>query len=439
MTSPSGRRLGPGLACLGLAALVLAALGLSRGDAFWSTSDGVYAMTARQLLDGLGIYGDVAAAQPPPVYLAGAALLGLHDSLSALRIGLELVTLGTALLVWAAVLRLTGRAWLAVVAGAITPLTPVMLHENALLTPETLGAPLLLGLALVAARPDRAAPAGALAALAVSCKLPFALPALAILLLSPARGRALLWFAGAGAALAAAGTAVWGADLWRSVVLAQAQSGNTAAENLPGLLAQEAWNALPLAVPAGLALALRARANDAALLRTVAAAAGGGLLLGLSVVKLGSYVNAVQVAEPPLLVLAACGVAWVLDRPLAWRAVAAGAVLLLAAQSGSLLVSPDDPRPYTRPFAESGPRRLLSPAEVEAHVRAARACPEGAPYPGVPYLAFVAGRRVPGDQPDLFILGTEENRRFAERAAADAAAACPAGAPVIDARGGVTP
>src|ERR687889_1126395 len=87
------------LACLGLTGVVLVALGLWHGEAFWSTSDGVYALTARELLDGLGLYGDIAAAQPPPVYLVGAALLGLDDSLTALRAGLEAGTLGTALLV----------------------------------------------------------------------------------------------------------------------------------------------------------------------------------------------------------------------------------------------------------------------------------------------------------------------------------------------------
>lgn len=423
------------LVCLGLTALLLAALGLIRGDAFWSTSDGVYALTARQLLDGLGLYSDVAAAQPPPVYLVGAVLLGIDDSLTALRAGLELVTLATALLVWQAVRRLTGRPWLAVAAGVLVPLMPVMLHENALLTPETLGAPLLLAVALAAAQPGGAPAAGVLAALAASSKLSFALPALVILVAGTARGRALAWFAGAGAVLAAVATVVWGGDLWRAIVVAQTQSGNTALGNLPGLLAQEAWNVLPLAALALLAWPARGRVADAPLLRTMAAAAAGGLVLGLSVVKLGTYVNAMQVAEPPLLVLAACGAAWLGDRPPSWRLATAVAGLLLVAQSGSLLLSPADPRPYVRPFAESGPRRLLSEDQVAAYAAAARSCPPDAPYPGIPFVAFVADRRVPGDQPDLFILGSDANRRFRERAQRELAEACPPDAPVVDARG----
>lgn len=419
------------IACLVLAGGVLAALGLWRGESLWNTSDGIYALTAREVLHGLGLYGDVAAAQPPPVYLAGAALLGIDDSLTALRAGLELVGLATALLVWLAVLRLTRRPWLAVAAGVMTPLTPVMLHENALLTPETLGAPLLLGLALVAARPGGAAGAGILAALATGTKLSFALPALAILAVSPVRARALAWFAGAGAVLAAGATAVWGTGLWEAIVVAQGQSGATAIATLPGLLAQEAWSALALVAGAALALALRARAADTPLLRTLSAAALGGLALGLTVVKLGSYVNVVQVAEPPLLVLAACGLAWATERGARWIAAGAVAAVLLVAQSGSLLLRPADPRPYTRPLAASGPARLLSADEVAAAAAAARACPPGMPYPGIPHVAFVAGRRAPGDQPDVFILGTDANRRFAERARAELAGACPAGAPVI--------
>ncbi|MFL5846605.1 MAG: hypothetical protein ACJ762_18125 [Solirubrobacteraceae bacterium] len=418
------------LACGALTALLLLALGLLRGEAFWSTSDGVYALSARELLHGLDLYSGVAAAQPPPVYLAGAALLGVDDSLTMLRAGLELAALATALLVWLAVWRLTQRPWLAVAAGVATPLLPVMLHENALLTPETIGAPLLLGVAVLAARPGGAAWAGALAAVAASTKLSFALPALAVLLVSPVRRRAIAWFAGTGVLLAAAGTLIWGGDLWRSIITAQAQSGNTALRNLGGLLAQEGWNLIGLVVLAG--LGLRARVLDAELRRTVVAAAAGSLVLGLTVVKLGTYVNVVQVAEPPLLVLGAVGLASVTARA---RVVAFACVALLVAQSGSLLIHPSDPRPYTRPFAESGPRRLLSDGQVERFARAPRACPAGAPYPGIPYLAFVAHRRAPGDQPDVFILNSESNGSFRARYQAELPAACPPGAPTVDPNG----
>lgn len=420
------------IACLVLAGALLAVLGLVRGEAFWSTSDGVYAMASRQFLHGTGLYDGMATSQPPLLYLVGGGLLGLSDSLTMLRAGLELFGLATALLIWRAVLDLTGRPAVAVLAGVAAPLLPVTLHENALLTPETIGAPLLLATALLAAREDRVAAAGALGAVACTAKLSFALPVVAILLVSPARVRAVAWFAGTGAGLAALGTLLWGGALWNAIVIAQSQSGNTAASDLPGLLAQEGWTALGLVALAGLALWRRPWPP---LVRTTTAAAAGGLVLGLTVIKLGTYVNAVEVAEPPLLVLAAWAATQARGRALA-LAGAAGA--LLAVQSGSLLIGPADPRPYTRPFAESGPRRLLSSEAVAAYVRAARACPPNAPYPGIPYLAFVAHRRPLGDQPDVFILRSEQNRRFAERAAADLPAACPAGAPSIDAHGNVT-
>jgi hypothetical protein len=410
--------------CALLAAVLLAALGLSRGTAFWSVSDGVYALTARLFGDGAGLYTDMATAQPPPLYLFGAGALAIDDSLTALRAALEAVGLATALLVFAAVWRLTGRAWLAAVAGVLAPLTPVMLHENALLTPETLGAPLLLGVALLARRP---AAAGALGAVAVAVKLSFALPVVLVLLVLPGRVRALAALAAAGAALAAVATLLWGGDLWSGILVAQSQSGWTDGGDLPGLLAQEAWNVGPLAVAAAGGL-LTMRGDDV-LARALAAAALGGLALGLTVLKQGTYVNAIQVAEPPLLVLAACAVAWARGR---WRPLLAAAGALLALQSASLLVSPGDPWAHTRPFADAGPRRLLSEAEVARFAAAARACPADAPYPGIPFVAFVAGRRPPADQPDPFVLGAEENERFRARYDAALASACPRDAPTGD-------
>src|SRR5689334_7554825 len=97
-----------GVACLALAAALLAALGLWRGESLWNPSDGVYAMASRQFLHGIGLYDGMATSQPPLVYLVGAGLLGVSDSLTMLRAGLELFGLATALLVWRAVLPLTG-------------------------------------------------------------------------------------------------------------------------------------------------------------------------------------------------------------------------------------------------------------------------------------------------------------------------------------------
>ena len=50
----------------------------------------------------------------------------------------------------------------------------------------------------------------------------------------------------------------------------------------------------------------------------------------------------------------------------------------------------------------------------------ARACPPDAAYSGPPYVAFEADRRMPGRQPDQFIVANaRENARFLREAAAD--------------------
>jgi hypothetical protein len=68
------------------------------------------------------------------------------------------------------------------------------------------------------------------------------------------------------------------------------------------------------------------------------------------------------------------------------------------------LAAPSDPRLFTRPLARSGPGWTMSPTQVAAAVAAIDACPVGVATSGPPYLAFVAGRRIAGDQPDQFIV-----------------------------------
>jgi hypothetical protein len=113
-------------------------------NAYWSFSDGVYALSARELLHGTVPYRDFAAAQPPPVFLAGAALLAVRDALASLRVGLGLVNLSTAGLVGLCVWRLDGRLWLALLAAALAPLLPISLATHAQLG---LAAKLMLGFA----------------------------------------------------------------------------------------------------------------------------------------------------------------------------------------------------------------------------------------------------------------------------------------------------
>jgi hypothetical protein len=412
-----------GLALLGgLAELALLALWQRNG--YWDFSDGVYAASARQLLHGLAPYRDFAAAQPPPVYLFGALLLAVHDRLVSLRAGLGLVDLATAALVAVSVWRLSGRRWLAVAAGAGALLLPISLHEHAQLTPETLAAPLLLAGALWCARPARAAAGGLLLALAAACKLAFVIPALAIGLASPARRRATVTLLASGASLGGLSLAIFGTGEWREAVQAQLQLGRASLHYASGLLTQGAWNELPLVLGAAPAVWLAWRdaeeVHERELVRTLAAAAAGGLVLALTVLKRGSYINVLGVAEPPLLVLAACGAAWSWERWRPGRALVVALAALLAAQSISLLASPGDPWAAKRPGAQSGLAWSASPAAVDRAVSLARRCSRRRAYSGNPYIAFLAARRMPGYQPDVFVLQhARVDASFATRAALD--------------------
>jgi hypothetical protein len=388
-----------------LAGGLLVALRLWQGDAYWEYSDGVYALTGRLVLHGAALYRDVAAAQPPPIYYAGAGILALGDDVGTLRAGLSVVALATSLLVLLCVWRLTRVRTAAVIAGLLALLTPWALREHAQLVPETFAAPLLLGAALAGSRARGAMAAGGLAAAAVAFKLAFVLPALALLLAARRRGRALLSAAVASAALAAAFLLVFGEPLLDGAVRAQRQTGLASLHYVGGLWAQAGWNVLPLLACAALAWPARRATEDPALLRSLAAAALGSLLLLLTLFKHGSYLTAVVVAEPPLLCLAVAGaVTAIRARAVARLALAGLAATLVAAQVGSLLASPGDPRLFTRPFARSGPGWTLSSSQLDRAATALRACSPGVVSSAPPYVTFVAGRRIPGDQPDQFIV-----------------------------------
>ncbi|MGN6188767.1 MAG: hypothetical protein ACTHOE_07700 [Conexibacter sp.] len=416
MRTPTARPAAAGLGAPAVTAWALLAAGLLlvlhawQGDAYWEYSDGVYALTGRLVLHGAALYRDVAGAQPPPVYYAGAGALGLFgDSVDGLRWGLSLVALATSLLVLVCTWRLTASRPAAVLAGVLALVTPWALREHAQLVPETFAAPLLLGAALAASRDDAplATLAGVLAAVAVAFKLAFVLPAVAVLLAARRRSRALLAALVAGGVLAGALLLAFGGPLLDGAVRAQRETGTAALQYVGGLWAQAGWNLLPLLACAALAWPARGAVADRALLRTLAAAALGALLLLATLFKHGSYLTVVVVIEPPLLCLAAAGVVAALrarPRPSGRLALAGAAAALLTAQVGSLLVSPGDPALFTRPLAASGPGWTMSSSDVDRAVAAARVCPPAAVVSGPPYLAFAAGRRIAGDQPDQFIV-----------------------------------
>ncbi|MEJ7797151.1 MAG: hypothetical protein WKF42_01535 [Solirubrobacteraceae bacterium] len=395
-------RLAAGLVALALV-LVLEAL---RGHADWGPSEGVYALTSRLLLDGGDLYGALVASQPPWTYLFGAGVLALHDSLDALRLACGLLQVATGVLAAEAVWRLTAQRVAAIAAAALVVVTPWATHQHGLLLPEQLGAPLLLGAALLASRAATARWAGVLAAIAVFTKLPFLLPAALLIAASPARAVAARWAAGALVAQVAAFSALFGTGFWRQIVIAQAQAGG-GLEFQIGSWAQAGWNLLALLLLAAVALRLRSRAREGALLLTLVAAAAGVLATTITIVKPGTGLNVIVPSEPLLVTLAVAGVVWALTTPLRSRAALAyGALgLLMLAQSASLLLDPTNPRPFHRPASSSpGWKVSHSRDEMRRLVAIARRCPTGAVYTGPPLVAFVARRRVPADQPDYFIV-----------------------------------
>jgi hypothetical protein len=394
------------LVALASAFAVAVLLELARGHADWGPSEGVYALSSRLLLHGADLYDGLVASQPPWVYLFGVIPLAVHDSIDTLRLACGLLQVATGLVAAEAVWRLTANRRAALIAAPLVMLTPWAVHQHGLLLPEQLGAPLLLGAAVLAARPATARWAGVLGGIAVFVKLPFLVPMLALLAVGPARAVAARWALGTIAAQAALVTIVFGTGAWREIIEAQAQAGHGLEFQL-GAWIQAGWTLLPLLLGALVALALRARASEHALVATLTAAALGALATTVTIVKPGTGLNVLVPTEPLLATLSVAGVAWVLRGPHRARAaLATGAVAaLMLAQSASLLLDPTNPRPFHRPFSASpGWRVGHTRGEVERLVAQARRCPPGAVYTGPQLVAFIAHRRVPADQPDVFIV-----------------------------------
>jgi hypothetical protein len=391
---------------LGAAGLLALLFAWERGR-YPNYAEGVYLFSARLIADGAVPYRDFVAAHPPLLFYSGAGVLGLWDSIDAIRIALSLVSLATGGLVAACVWRLTASAPAAVAGGLLSILAPWSLHEHALLTPETFGAPLLLGAALLAARRETATWAGVLGAVAIGYKWPFLLPGLAVAVVAPGRWRMAAALLGGFAAGVLLSFALFGAGrVYDDLVVAQQQIGWHSLHETGGLAVQAAWNLVPLVVPALAALWLRRSARDPALLRTVLALAAANLVLIGTITKTGTYLNTVALAEPPLMVLAAVGTVWLLRAvPRHAAALAAvGAVALLGAvQAGAFLLDPAHPGAFVRPGSAPA-HAWTGRATVDRALAAARRCPPGAAYSGSPYVGFLAGMRMPGDEPDQFLM-----------------------------------
>lgn len=422
-----------------LALATVAALHLLRGDSYWNPSEGVYAFTSRLLLqDGDSLYRHVVVAQPPSLFVFGAGALAIHDSIGWLRLAVGLVQALGALAGAAIVYRLTASRIAAVAAALLGLLTPWVVHENGLLTPETLAPALLLPGALWAARPERSRRAGVALGLAVFLKVPYLLPAAAVALAGARRRTVIAAGACTLVVQAVLAVAIFGGGTWREALFAQMESGHRGlGAGVLRLWEQAGWNLVPLAGCAALALVHRARVKEPALLRTSGALALGIAVTLLSTFKRGTLLNVVAPIEATLVPLAVTGVVLALraarERAATarWSGAAAAlagvaALALVLAQSGSLLASPKDPRVFLRPGAPHGWAEALTPRQVAQRVERAQDCPRGEAYSGGAYFAFLADRRMPDDQPDRFITRVASLRSVWRQIQADATS-CPRG------------
>jgi hypothetical protein len=405
----------PGMAVLVVVHVVLR-------DTLWNTEEGVYALTARLLLHGHRLYRQVAAAQPPVVYLVGAAILWIHDSLEWLRFVVALGQLAAGVIAAQLVWRITHSAVASVVTAPVMMLAPWAVQEHGMLTPELICLPVLLA-AISLCRDRRGAPAtGLLCALLVFIKVPYLLPAVVIVCLSAARRRTATWALGAVVVGLIGCVALGGGAFFTDVLTAQSQSGYHSLGEIKGWWLQAAWNLVGPFIGCLFAIGLRARSVDPGRLLVLLCTAAAMIVTILSTLKQGTGLNVLVPVEAVLVPAAVCGFALALQAAKCARrqlAVAAGVTIVAGftlAQGASLLADPGDPQPFVRAGSSNvGWAVWLTRPQLAAAVAAARHCPTGSVYAGEPSIAFVAKQQVPADQPDGFIINTKALRSVAAR------------------------
>jgi hypothetical protein len=410
----------------GLSALVMAA----RWHQDWGDSEGTYALTARSLLNGGDLYGDIVVAQPPVLFVFGAGVLAIGDSLELLRavmVALQLVALA---LLATAVWRMTRSRWAMALTPVLGVLLPWTVHQQGSFQPEALALPCLAGALVLAPRKRGSSWAGALLAIAIGIKLPMAIPAVFGLWAAADRRAAVGGFTVTLAALGAASLAVFGTGVVDYTVLAQLEVGRHALRPMLGVGVQAAWNLTPLAfglLAAAVAWQRGWRTCDP-LQGRVAVALGAGTALTLaSITKVGTSLSVMPPVEALLLPPAIAGIAvWLEGATLRRMAIAAMLAAFLLAQSVSLLA---DPRRggvvFLRPLSPPAWGIALTRSEVDTRVVALQRCSMTLPSSQDPAITFRAHRQMPGGQPDLFL--PVRARRLADvgRRVADDQRRCP--------------
>ena len=418
-------------AAAALAVVVAVAEHLLRAHQYWDYSEGVYVYTSRLLLHGHDLYGSVVAAQPPPLFLVGAAVLAIHDSLEWMRAAIGAVQVGTAVLAAVIAWRIAGNRVAAVAAAPLSLLTPWVVHEHGSLIPEMIAAPLLLGGVLLARDRARAPWLGVCVALLAAVKLSYALPAIVLIALSADWRRTARWAIGAAVLGAAAAFAVFGTGLWRDTVVAQFQSGHVPLHSLAGEAGQIAWQLIGLVVAAALAWRYRRDAVDRRTLLIAAAVAVATLITLVSVWKRGTSLNSLVAPEATLAPLAVAGIALALrDRRRGPVALGVAGIAFALVQSLSLVAHPlivgaRPIHPFLRPGSGHSYGVTMTSSEVDRAVADARRCPSGVPYPGTPEIAFIAHRPMAGNQADQYLIHLAPTLGSARAAVAAQPAHCP--------------
>jgi hypothetical protein len=382
----------------GLVALVIVHVALR--DTYWDYSEGVYAYSAHLMLHGHRLYGQLVGAQPPGVFVVGAVLLGVHDSLEWLRFAVACLQLGAGLLAAQLVWRITGSRAAAILTPAAALLTPWAVHEHGALTPELVALPVLVGAALASVE-RRAAVTGVLCGLLPLIKVPYVIPAVVLVACCGDWRRAARWAAPTLAVGAGLTTLFGGVELWRDAIYAQTQSGYRTLGILKGFWAQAGWNLLGLLIPTALVVRYRRAAADQHALGIAIALAVAMIATFFTNIKQGTGLNITVPVEMALLPLAISGAA--LARR-STQALAVGALAFTLAQSVSLMASPHHPQPFLRLASRPAWGAVMTAGELHRAVAQARACPRTMPYGGPPLIAWLSGHRMPADQPDQFIV-----------------------------------
>lgn len=395
----------------------------------WNVSEGTYALTSRALLEGGDLYGDLVVAHPPLMFLFGAGVLALGDSLDLLRVVVVLLQLGSLGLLSLVVWRLTRSPWATAVVAPLGVLLPWTVHEQGLFTAEPLALPLLAGAAVLGARPRGSAWAGALLAVAVGVKLPMLIPALAFLWCAADRQRAAVAFAAVLAVVVAGSLMAFGGGVVEQAILAQTEVERHGPRYIAEITVQAAWNLAPVLLGVlALVVARRRgwRSADEAQWRVAVGLGVGIAATYASVLKDGTSLTVLPPIEALLLPLAVVGgwlwVSGVVSprRSRAARVTAGLALAFLLVQPLSLLA---DARHgghlFLRPFSGPAWGINLTRGETVSQVAQLNRCSAGVASSRTTTVTFRTRRRMPGDQPDTFL--PSRSPRLADVAGAVAA------------------